>query len=312
MNPVPTRLRAFAALPFALALALHLTLLGVLADRLPEPLATHFGVDGRADGWTGLTPYALLGSALLLTLGAGWTVLVRRGALWGAWSTAGATGALMALLVRNNLDIADATQVVSPLVDLTVAAGAGGIAALVGWALTRLVPVDPELPGSQERTGETLPLGPSEVAGWSRGAGSHPMTVAGAVLAAAAPVAVLLAPWPVALVLAVAGALVLGLSRIRVTVDRRGLTLRPALAPWPRVRIPLAEVASASAREIDALAEFGGWGYRVRAHRTGMVLRSGEGLVVQRAGGREFAVTVSDARTAAALLNTLAERRGRV
>lgn len=73
--------------------------------------------------------------------------------------------------------------------------------------------------------------------------------------------------------------------------------------------MPLDEVASASAREIDALAEFGGWGYR--AHRTGMVMRSGEGLVVRLDGGREFAVTVPDARTAAALLNTLVERRGR-
>lgn len=43
----------------------------------------------------------------------------------------------------------------------------------------------------------------------------------------------------------------------------------------------------------------------VRAH-----LPFGEALVVRRTGdGREFAVTVDDAGTAAALLNTLAERR---
>ncbi|MFD7323157.1 DUF1648 domain-containing protein [Streptomyces sp. NPDC059875] len=310
MNRIPTRLRAFAALPFLLALALQLTLLGVAGDRLPDPLATHFSASGRADGWTGLTAFALVGSGLLLALGAGWTLLVRRGALWGAWLTAGALGTLLVLLVRDNLDATQAADVVSPLADLTVAAGVGAIAALVGWALARLVPED--APAAREEPVETLPLGPSEVAGWSRGTGSRPMAVLGAVLAAAGPVLLLLAPWPVGLVLGVSGVLVLGLAQVRVTVDRRGLTLRPALAPWPRVRVPLDEVASASAREIDALAEFGGWGYRVRAHRTGMVLRSGEGLVVRREGGREFAVTVSDARTAAALLNTLAERRGRL
>lgn len=40
------------------------------------------------------------------------------------------------------------------------------------------------------------------------------------------------------------------------------------------------------------------------------MLRSGEALVVRRAGGREFAVTVDDSATAAALLNTLAHREG--
>ncbi|MGW2015622.1 hypothetical protein [Streptomyces sp. NPDC001927] len=308
-RPTTTRLRAFAALPFLLALAAHLTVLGLTADRLPDSLATHFASDGRADGWTALAAFALLSSGLLLGLGAGWTALVRRAALWGAWLTAGAVGALMVLLVRDNLDATDPAQVVSPLANLT---GAGGIAALVGWALTRLVPPQETPSAADAENVETLPLGPSEVAGWSRATGSRPMTLAGAVLVAAAPVVALLGPWPVGLVVGAAGALVLVLSRLRVTVDRRGLTVRPALAPWPRVSVPLDEVASASAREIDALGEFGGWGYRVRAHRTGMVLRSGEALVVRREGGREFAVTVSDARTAAALLNTLAERRGRV
>lgn len=313
MNHATARLRALAALPFLLALALHLTLFGLWSDRLPDPMATHFSTEGggRADGWTGLTAFVLLSSGLLLGLGTGWTALVRRGALWGAWLTAGAVGTLMVLLVRDNLDAADAADVVSPLANLTVAAGVGGTAALAGWALARLVP---DGPSASEQPGpvETLPLGPGEAAGWSRGTGSRPMTAVGAVLVVAGPVLLLLAPWAVGLVVCAAGALVLGMSQVRVTVDRRGLSLRPALSPWPRVRVPLDEVASARAREIDALAEFGGWGYRVRARRTGLVLRSGEALVVRRDGGREFAVTVSDARTAAALLNTLAARRGRV
>ncbi|MGW7431084.1 hypothetical protein ACWGIN_16195 [Streptomyces sp. NPDC054861] len=318
MNRGPTRLRVLTALPFLLALALHLTLLALWHDRLPDPLATHFSTQGggRADGWTGLTAFGLVSAGLLLGLGAGWTVLVRRNALWGAWATAGFTTALFALLLRDNLDVTDAGGVVSPLVNLTVAAGAAAVTALAGLALTRSVPQeDPVSQPGQDGNGPRLPLGASEVAGWSRATDSRAMTTAGAVAAVvglAGTLGAYPAPWPLPPVLVLTGLVTLLLARVRVTVDRRGVTVRPALAPWPRLSVPLDGVESAVAREVDAPAEFGGWGYRVRAHRTGLVLRSGEALVVRRPGGREFAVTVPDAATAAALLNTLVDRRGRL
>ncbi|NEE44119.1 DUF1648 domain-containing protein, partial [Streptomyces sp. SID8455] len=55
-------------------------------------------------------------------------------------------------------------------------------------------------------------------------------------------------------------------------------------------------------------AEFGGWGYRIRPGRTGFIVRSGEAIVARQANGREFAVTVEDSATGAALLNTLVDR----
>lgn len=61
-------------------------------------------------------------------------------------------------------------------------------------------------------------------------------------------------------------------------------------------------------RDIRPL-EYGGWGYRVRPRSTAVVLRGGQALALRPAGGREFAVTVDDADTAAALLNTLADQR---
>ncbi|WP_426364732.1 DUF1648 domain-containing protein [Streptomyces sp. E-08] len=313
MNRATPRLRALAALPFVLALAAHLVVLAFLHDRLPDPLATHFGGGGRADGFTSRAAFTVISTALLLGLGAGWTLLVRRTALWGAWATAGFTGALLVLLVRDNLDAVDAAGVSSPLVNLTVAAAAGGLFAAVGRALTRLVPPEDAAPVAAD--GPRLPLGASEVAGWTRATGSRPLTALAGLALAATPAVLLLAPWPGALlgllglVIGVPG---LALARIRVTVDRRGLTVRPALGSRPRIRVPLDEVAGADVRDVSAVADFGGWGYRVRAHRTGVVLRSGEALVVRRAGGREFAVTVPDARTGAALLNTLAERHGKV
>ncbi|MFF0475082.1 DUF1648 domain-containing protein [Streptomyces sp. NPDC004284] len=313
MNRAAPRLRALAALPFVLATAVHVPLLVLRYDRLPDPLATHFDGGGTADGFTGRAAFAVISTALLLSLGAGWTLLVRRAALWGAWATAGFTGALLALLVRDNVDAVDAAQVDAPLAEITVAAGVAGLLALVGWALTRFVP--PEEAETSATDGPRLALGAHELAGWTRATGSRPLTALAVLALVAAPAVLLLAPWPAAL-LGLLG-LVIGvpglvLARVRVTVDRRGLTVSPSFASRPRVRIPLDEVAGADAREISALADFGGWGYRVRAHRTGVVLRSGEALVVRRTGGREFAVTVPDARTAAALLNTLAERHGKV
>ncbi|WP_395361415.1 hypothetical protein ACHGLA_17375 [Streptomyces sp. YH02] len=328
MNRATFRLRALAAFPFVLALVGHLTLLAVWDDRIPDTLATHFsGVDGgRADGFTGRTAFAVIGVALLIGLGTGWTVLVRRTALWGAWATAGFAGALLGLLLRANLDAVDPAQVVAPLTTLALGAAVATLCALAGWALTRLVPAGdgPDTskvgPGASEGESDAprLTLGASEVAGWTRATGSRPLTVLSVLALAAVPAGLVLAPWPGAL-LALLGLVVgvpgLALARVRVTVDRRGVTVRPSLVSRPRVRVPLDEVAGASVRELDTaavLADYGGWGYRVRAGRTGVVLHSGEALVVRRDSGREFAVTVPDAGTAAALLNTLAERHGKV
>ncbi|MGW6392509.1 DUF1648 domain-containing protein [Streptomyces sp. NPDC055103] len=360
MNRATPRLRALAALPFFLALAVHLLLFALWRDELPDELATHFSLGGEADRWTGVTAYVLLGTALLLGLAAGWTAFVRRRSLWAAWATAGFSGGLLVQLLRANRVDEFESVVFSPGMDLGVALAVAVVAGAAGWALTALVPErpegltgpeGPEGPEGDEEAGEgakgpkgatgekpvvrgsaggpRLPLAPGEAAGWSRDTGSRALTALAVLALAAAPVTLLVATWPGAL-LGLLGLVVgvpgLALARVRVTVDRHGLTVRSALVHRPRVRIPLDGVADASVREIDPLADFGGWGYRVRAHRTGVVTRSGEALVVRRRkgsmgsegstghteSGREFVVTVPDARTAAALLNTLVERHGKV
>ncbi|MFE0650053.1 hypothetical protein ACFVZH_15860 [Streptomyces sp. NPDC059534] len=317
MNRATPRLRALAALPFVLALAVHLLLFTRWRDALPAELATHYslGDGGRADGWTGQAAYVAVSTALVAGLATAWTAFVRRRSLWGAWATAGFTGGLLVQLLRNNLVDAFEAQVSAPAVDLAVAGTAAVAAGLAGWALTSLVPEEEpaDRPGTPD--GPRLALGAGEVAGWTRATGSRPLTVLAVLALVAAPVVLLAVDWPHALfglfglVVGVPG---LALARVRVTVDRHGLTVRSGVLPRPRVRIALDEIAGADVRDVDALADFGGWGYRVRAHRTGVVLRSGEALVVRRDSGREFAVTVPDAATAAALLNTLAARDGKV
>ncbi|MEU7070694.1 DUF1648 domain-containing protein [Streptomyces narbonensis] len=316
MNRATPRLRALAALPFVLALAVHLLLFARWRYELPAELATHFSVGGEADGWTGRTAYAVISTALFLGLAAGWTAFVRRRYLWAAWATAGFAGGLLVQLLRANHVDEFEVQVFSPGMDLGVALAVAAVAGGAGWALGSLVPEEPQAPSTgMTADGPRLPLGSGETARWSKDTGSRTLTVLAVLALAAAPVTLLVVTWPDALlgllglVIGVPG---LALARVRVTVDRHGLTVRSALASRPRVRVPLDGVEGASVREIDAVTDFGGWGYRVRAHRTGVVLRSGEALVVRRDGGREFAVTVPDARIAAALLNTLAERHGKV
>ncbi|GCD99310.1 hypothetical protein [Embleya hyalina] len=99
------------------------------------------------------------------------------------------------------------------------------------------------------------------------------------------------------------------LSVVRVHVDQRGLTVEFGLLPWPRKRVPLGEIRTAGHREVRALREFGGWGYRIKSSATGVVQRSGEALTLTLVSGREFVVTVSDAPQGAAVLNRLLGNR---
>ncbi|MGR7001890.1 hypothetical protein ACU686_34105 [Yinghuangia aomiensis] len=93
---------------------------------------------------------------------------------------------------------------------------------------------------------------------------------------------------------------------MRVTVDASGLTV--GYGRIARTRVPLDRIAEAGTRNVRALGDFGGWGYRVRPNTRGVILRSGEALELRLAGGDTFVVTTPDARTAADVVNTLAAR----
>ncbi|MEV0717181.1 hypothetical protein [Asanoa sp. NPDC050611] len=114
-------------------------------------------------------------------------------------------------------------------------------------------------------------------------------------------------PWSWA-VLVVPAAALLVLAEVRVSVDRRGLRLTAGLLRLPFKRIPLDRIARAYVQDIDPL-RWGGWGYRfMLPGRSAFVTRSGPGLVVELTNGHQFAVTVRDPRTPAALLNALRQR----
>ena len=318
------RIALLAGLPFVLGLAADLAVYVTARDQLPDQLARHFGGDGKADGYVGHAGFLAMLVGIFVVLGAVSVFLVLRsdfatyrrglrGLLAGLYATSGFLAWTMGASLMANRGTADGAAAVFPLWHLTVAAGAAALAAGVGAVLSRYVP----LPDARTQLGADgqvgagrIDLGRDEVAGWVRRTGSRVLSGVGLAMAAAGIVTGWLTDggWLTSLSLFVPGLLIAAFSRACVTVDRRGLTVSPGLVPWPRVRLSLDRIERADSRQISAFADYGGWGYRIVPGRSGVIMRSGEALVVRRANGNDFAVTVEDSATAAALLNALVDR----
>ena len=96
----------------------------------------------------------------------------------------------------------------------------------------------------------------------------------------------------------------LGFAQVRVSVDQRGLRVVSRLLGIRLKQVPLDQVESAFAETLSPLRS-GGWGYRLTSGRTAVVMRGGPALVVNLRRGNQFAVTVNDPETAAAVLTRL-------
>ncbi|MGW6058960.1 DUF1648 domain-containing protein [Streptomyces sp. NPDC055189] len=313
-----------AALPFVLGLVADLAVYVTVRDQLPERLARHFGADGEADGYVGHGGFLAMLVGMFVVLGAVGVFLAlrsdfatyRRG-LGGLLAVVYASSAFLAWLLGASLvanrGTADGAAAVFPLWHLAVAVAVAALAAGAGAGLARLVPLPDARPsfGADGRAAaDRIDLGRDEVAGWVRRTGSRVLSGTGIALAVAGAATLWLTDegWVAPVSLFVPGLVIAAFARACVTVDRRGLTVASGLVPWPRIRLPLDRIERAEARRISAFADYGGWGYRIVPGRSGVIMRSGEALVVRRADGNDFAVTVEDSATAAALLNTLVDR----
>ncbi|KMM46993.1 hypothetical protein CWIS_02250 [Cellulomonas sp. A375-1] len=316
-TPVPHRLSSTLlglVLPVALLAGSALVALS-WRHELPDPVATHWGTDGP-DGFSsfgGALAPLLLG--LVLCVGA-WAMAFwagRDGAMRRiAVATSAGLGTLFALILLGTLSaqrgLADAAQ--APGVGGTIVGALLGALA-VGIAAALLVPRDAPLPTSArvDPDAPRVPLSATQRAAWSRTV-TAPAAVVSAVVAITASVVLVVAlgAWPVLVVPVILAALLAVTLVWRVTVDDKGLQAR-SLVGWPTVRVPLDEVERAAVVDVRPLREFGGWGYRLgRGGRSALALRAGQAVEVHRTGGRVLVVTVDDAATAAALLNTLADR----
>ncbi|MEW2067979.1 DUF1648 domain-containing protein [Streptomyces sp. NPDC007346] len=307
-----------AALPFVLALLIDLILFIALKDRLPTRLASHFDLSGDVNGYVDRNTYVLLTAPVMPMLGAMWALMAVSGKIYGrahrwfiggGWAVAAFLQYVLGAALIVNLDVPDGGAVDGfPFWHLAVAFGAAVLAGGVGLLLARLVPApeDPDA-GRNPDDRERIVLAEGEVAGWARTTGAWWLPLSAVVVGGLGLGLGYGVSWFVGAPLLLLALLVLTFSRAHVTVDRRGLTVS-GLLPWPRVQVPLERIEAADSRQVNAVAEFGGYGYRIRPHRTGFIVRSGEAIVARQTGGREFAVTVEDSTTGAALLNTLVDR----
>lgn len=302
-------------LPIVIAVVTALVSLTWLPE-LPDPVAMHWG-SGGPDGFGH--------AAIMIALPAGIILAFAIFAVVTSWKLT-ADGRLLAgqrLLIVTSLWLSALLSVTMGgslfiqrgLSDASQAGDVGpwmlgGLAlgtALAAGAWFLLPPVT-RVPLATESA--PLPVAPTERVAWSR-----TITIApaawwaigvglAAALAGVVVTAIMGTAWVLALIAFVVIALfVVGTVAWRATADGRGLTVRSAVG-WPSFTVPVAEIVSVRAVHVDAVAEFGGWGFRWDgAGRSGVIVRSGDAIEVERTSGKRFVVTVPDAATAASVLS---------
>jgi uncharacterized membrane protein YhaH (DUF805 family) len=295
-------------------------------NRLPEPLASHWGPAGQPDGSLPLGILQIVVLALwALIAGASLTVglperrlhrrVTRRWSSAGlAWGGVFVTG-LLALTVWANLGVRrwqDARPVGWQVLVLIAASLLAGWA---GWVLAGRGPdVRPEPPATPERT---VHMRPGARTVWVSAASNRALDLLGLALlvvagsAAATGLVFGLPPWSwlTAAALGLVVVACLAVSSVRVQVSEQGLAIAFGAWRWPSRRIAVDRIEQAWSEERQP-AEVGGWGYRGLPGGATIMIRAGECLVVRHTGG-DLAVSVDDAATGAALLNSLlASRRG--
>jgi len=316
--PVPHRLSSTVLallVPLAVLLVAGLTVAS-FADELPDRIAVHWDSTGP-DGTGTLAGFLVvaLGVPALVAVGC-WALAVLAGRASGTrricvgvavgFAIAFAVMAVGSLAAQRGLDDGLDAPGIDGVVVLGLLAGV-----VLGLAASFLAPRDAPQPTAERVPADAprLDLAPGARAAWTRTVSSRPTAVVVGVVCAVLVVLAVVLRTPLTLVVAVVLAVMLGTMFVfRVSVDERGLTVRSALG-WPRLVVPLDEVEQSRVVQVRPVAEFGGWGYRLgRGGRTGIVLRTGPGVEVERTGGRSYVVTVDDAERAVALLNTLADR----
>lgn len=284
---------------------------------LPDPIATHWGVDRRPDGfapaWTSIALTAGLGVglttlfALILAAGRGPApTAVHKLIAVISLGTALFTGTLVSASLGVQRGLADARDApdfggwAAPAIGLALAA------AITAWFL---------LPRAVRPGDDSVATPPLELSPGERGAWITTVRISGGIIAvlgvgigialAATAFAVVVSEgrvWPLLFLPVVILALAcLGVAW-RVRVDATGLSVRSLPFHWPRRRIRVDRIASVKTVQVSPLAEFGGWGWRWGAAGAGVIAREGGGILVILRDGRRFTVTVDDAATGAALL----------
>lgn len=315
MTATHVRARRIRSALAALALVAPLVAVAVSRwawlPRLPETVPFHWDAAGRVDGRIAAAPLADVALAATGAMAlAGAIVLFlpwikakdKRDASFWLGSIAGL--AAVAWVIPASLARTHDEQLGGWILALMLAAFYGAVPHL-------LLPKEPE--ARPERI-EPLALGPDESGAWSRTVTTVGLVALATALAALAVVVALVSfsagDSAVGGVIGVAAMLlalvaVASFALVRVTVDWRGLRVVSLVTRIPLLRVPLERVEKAEAMELQA-SEWGGLGLRSRPGQRALILRSGSGMVVTAADGKQYAVSLDRPETPAALLAALA------
>jgi hypothetical protein len=297
-----------------------------LRDRLPDPMATHWGPDAVADGWMPFTvnlamQLALWGVSLAVLAAVAARGLRSRSSRVGWWAALAGLGVFatgMGLITTlANLDAPtwrDARLTGWLVVAVIVPATA---AAVLAGHLGRGAPDERPAAGARP---PRMRLRPGERVAWVSRAGNPGLAVAtvggAAVLATVAVLALAgFIGWAAAAIALPASGLVVvaGLltSSLTARVTSDGLAIAFGPLGWPVRRVSLARIEQAWS-ETRHPGQVGGWGVRGLPGNVTIMLRGGECLVVRHRSGGTLAVSVDDAERGASLLNALIAERATV
>ena len=292
----------FAVLASLLASAIGAALVWSSRDRLPDPIATHWGVDGVADGFGTLPGCCGWASSCHWPSPCSWASSARVCGNAPRWRPVGSgTAVFIAAVIFGSTYAQRDTAGSVPLhngvfVVATVAALAVGT---VGALIHRTRPVhrpDPALPADA----------PSWEGGLRQSKAGIYVGVGAIVLTFAVAMWLFLATgiWFV-LLIALILSLVIPLQFARATIDARGLRIR-VFDRFTIHRIPLGQMVAAQTATVSALGDYGGYGMRGGFDGSwGWVTSNGEAVRITRHDQKDFVVTVDDAEGAARTLNTL-------
>ncbi len=285
----------------------------VIWPDLPQVVATHWDPQGRADSFVVLGIRVWL-TPVLLAVGS-WGLLsiavahVPQGAPGGRWLRALPAGsawfvvglACSTLLPQRGLgDAQEAPFSVSWLV-------AGLIAGAVGfWLVLLLAPATTRsTTHALISSDETIDRDRPGNVVW-RSSARPPMLgyVILAVLGLLAAAAAVHIRWVIAAVLLLTVLLAAAFTSFCVSIDDRAVWVRGTFFGVPRFAIALSTIRRAEVVDVKPL-RWGGWGLRYRSTGIGVVTRGGPALRLVRTDDTEVVLTVDDAASAVAILNTL-------
>jgi hypothetical protein len=287
-------------------------------SRLPDPIAIHWGFDGRPDGNAPLVVDAVLlavMTALVALLPLVAVVRAHRSAARTMLMLSHGMGAFFVLLrwrtIELNLDAPSWDAAGSfTLLDIGLLLGLAAPFGFVGWWLGGRHPEPPRV--VREVVPQVLPadgrLGWVGHQGWGamRVIGPALIVVGGLTTAVRIAAETLLLGGTLVLV----GVLLWWFTSITVATGPAGLKVRFGPLGWPAIHVPLAAIESVEVEDVEPMA-YGGWGYRVVPGVRAVVIRRGVGMRVRRTGRPDLVVTVDDAATAAGVLAAhLATERG--